>query len=325
MTPYIVLAILLPLILWAYIPLARSIGMCAQSNGSGNEKVAIGGGVIFYIGALIPLLFSENEFNINIWLLMAGGAILGVLSFADDMVKLPPQFRLVVQLLVISTVLYEIFADGNYDIYLISVIACIGFANASNFMDGINGMLALYGIVVLSTLIAVPYVMGPVVCPLYPTANITHYLSGLLIALIVFAMFNVRHHALVFAGDVGSVILGYFIGITIIWMSITYETISMLTLVIVYLIDTFCTFLQRLFNGERVLEPHRKHLYQQLVSQGHAPLRISATYAATQLCINLGWLAVPADMQLLYTIIITLALLTAYISLKIRLLGKTSK
>lgn len=325
MTPYIVLAIVLPLILWAYIPFARRIGMCTQSNGSGNEKVAVGGGVIFYIGAMIPLFFSENEFNISIWLLMAGGAILGVLSFADDMVKLPPQFRLVVQLLVISTVLYEIFEAGHYDIYLISVIACVGFANASNFMDGINGMLALYGIVVLSTLIAVPYVMEPAVYPLYPTANITHYLSGLLIALIVFALFNVRSRSLVFAGDVGSVTLGYFTGITIIWLSIIYDSLSMMSLVIVYLIDTFCTFLQRLFNGERVMEPHRKHLYQQLVAHGYPPLRISASYAATQLCINIGWLAVPADMQLLYTIIVTLALLTAYISLKIRLLGKTSK
>lgn len=325
MTPYIVLAILLPILLWAYIPFARRIGMCAQSNGSGNEKVAVGGGVIFYIGAMIPLLFSENEFNISIWLLMAGGAILGVLSFADDMVKLPPQFRLVVQLLVISTVLYEIFEAGHYDIYLISIIACVGFANASNFMDGINGMLALYGIVVLSTLIAVPYVMEPVVCPLFPTTNITHYLTGLLIALTVFALFNVRHRSLVFAGDVGSVTLGYFAGITIIWLSIIYNTLSMMSLVIVYLIDTFCTFLQRLFNGERVMEPHRKHLYQQLVAQGYSPLRISASYAAIQLCVNIGWLAVPADMQLLYTIIITLALLTAYISLKIRLLGKTSK
>lgn len=320
LTPFIILAAMLPVILWVYIVFAKSIDLCAPTNGNGNDSVPVGGGIIFYIGALVPLLFTSEPFNYNLWLLMAGGAVLGVLSFADDMVKLPPPFRLVVQFMVLAVVLSNICLNRQYDVYLIAVIGCVGYANASNFMDGINGMLSLYGIVVLCSLLAVPYVQWDSVdLSLYPMGDITRLLWGLLLALAVFAIFNVRRHALVFAGDVGSVSLGYFIAVAIVWLSLIYNSVSMLALVLVYLIDTFCTFLQRLFNGERVMEAHRKHLYQRLVATGRPALRVSAAYAAIQLAVSAGWLAVPQQFRLFYTLVAALVLLTVFITLKIRI------
>lgn len=318
---FIILLAILPVIEWVYITFARKAGFCAQSP-DGSSCVPVGGGIIFYIGATLPLLVSSPFFDANIWLLLAGGAVLGVLSFADDMVKLPPLFRLVVQFAVLSVVLVRLFTAGYYDIYLICVIACVGFANASNFMDGINGMLAAYSAVVLLTLEAVPFMGWPerAILGNMPTIEqIQYLLGGLLTAVAVFAVFNMRSKAKVFAGDVGSVGIGYFIGICIVWMSIIYRNVSMPIVVLIYMTDTFCTFLQRLFNGENVLQSHSKHLYQLLTRHGIAPLKVAGAYACIQLVINAGWLATPRPFQLLYSLITIIVVVSVYITIKIRL------
>lgn len=312
----IILAVILPPIELLYIRLARHLGIGARPYGDVSQHFTpIGGGIIIYIGALLPAACGLLDFHSA--LLLGGAALLGVLSFADDLVKLPPGFRLIVQIMVIATVLWQLPANGLYDAYILGGIACVGYINSSNFMDGINGMLCLYGLVVLASLLAVlMWFMPPTDPYFFSRDTFIDLCIGLSIALAVFAFFNCRRHALVFAGDVGSIGLGYFSGIMLVMIVLVTGYYSVALFVIIYIIDTFFTFLERLFNGEDVMKPHCKHLYQRLVSHGYAPLKVSAAYAALQAAINILWFAIPEPFLNLYAILVTLAVMTTYIVIK---------
>lgn len=317
----IIITAALLLLEWIYIIFARKINLCVPSS-TGTNKTPVGGGFIFYLGATAALLSLGVHLDANVWLLLAGGAVLWVLSFADDTINLPAKFRLAVQIAILSVVLMPLWEQGCYGIFFLCLTGCVGYTNSSNFMDGINGMLALNSAVVLLTLMAVPIVLTPSQTPseaLPSPAQVQTLATGLLIAVTVFAFFNVRRKAKVFSGDVGSVCMGYFIGMSIVWLSLIYRNVTIPVLVSLFLIDTFYTFIQRLIKGENVLQAHRKHLYQLLTQRGIAPLKVSAGYAAVQLSVNAGWLAAGRQYQLPYSFTVFVLLSAVYFTLKRRL------
>lgn len=314
----VILALLLPTLELLYIRTARHLGIGARPYGDVSQRFTpIGGGIIIYVGALLPAACGLFDFHTA--LLLGGAALLGVLSFADDLVKLPPGFRLIVQIMVIATVLWELPAMGLYDAYILGGIACVGYINSSNFMDGINGMLCLYGLVVLAAicalLLCLPHDTSYFLDPEIPEIFI-HLCIGLALALVVFGIFNCRNHALVFAGDVGSIGLGYFTSIMLVLTIISSGYMSAAIFVVLYITDTFCTFLERLFNGEDVMKHHSKHLYQRLVHHGYPVLKVAAGYAVVQALINIVWFVVPLPFRNLYAIMVALAVMTAYIIIK---------
>ena len=92
--------------------------------------------------------------------------------------------------------------------------------------------------------------------------------------------------------------------------------------VLVFLIDTFCTFVERLLRGDNVFMSHRRHLYQLLIRRGARPLAVSAGYAAVQLAVNGAWLMLPATARPAYSIASAALLLTLYIFIRIIALKK---
>ncbi|MDE6206274.1 MAG: hypothetical protein K2M55_00520 [Muribaculaceae bacterium] len=338
--PLAILAMVLPLLLWTYITVLRRHRLLAPSRPAERTdmSVPVGGGIVFILGALVPLFFTDCP--TRIWWIMAGGGLLATISFADDIVTISPRVRLIVQIAVFALVLTQIVApSAQHAIYILALLACVGYTNASNFMDGINGMLALYGLAVLGTILAAIPTAAPISVPdttselISLTANgldspvgfaraLQYILAGLTVAVGVFAFFNCRQRALVFAGDVGSVTLGYFIAIALVWLAVTLETVSVAVFVAVYVVDTFCTFLERLRRGEAVMQAHKSHLYQRLTASPKGrperksnplnPLAVSGAYAALQLAINIGWLLLPDSLRLAYAALVTLLLLAVY-------------
>lgn len=273
--------------------------------------VPVGGGIIIVIASLLALFF---DFVQVLYPLIFTGVALGIVSFIDDLRGLSPLLRLCLQLLASGFVLSPLLADGHYDIYFIALLGCTGYINSSNFMDGINGMLTSYSLVTLGTLYAIVRYRLLGVPGDY--GEFTEAFEGLWVfliaALLVFSFFNFRTKALVYAGDTGSITTGYFAALSICFVGMAYSTPSVVVITGVFLTDTFCTFLYRLFNGEAVMQPHKKHLYQQLVSRGASPLAVSAAYAGIQAAINAGWLCTPATFRNIYAIVVAIALVTSY-------------
>lgn len=306
----VVLAAVLALLEWAYIRVARRnhIGVTASDKGR-RRFVAVGGGFIFILAAIMAVAVfpATAPYIFLVYMYVGGGAILAVLSYADDLITLSPRLRLGVHIAVTALVLALMPFGSNYLLYACAVIACTGYMNASNFMDGINGMLALYSGVVLATLACV--MPSPVVL-------------ALLVSTAVFAAYNCRREPSVYSGDVGSITIGFFIATSLVYYILDSDEYSAAVFVLVFLIDAFCTFMERLLRGDNVFMSHRRHLYQLLIRRRAHPLTVSAGYAAVQLAVNGVWLMLPEAARPVYAIASAAILLTLYIFIRIFALKK---
>lgn len=284
------------------------IGAPVTPRSSHRTFTATGGGVAVVVAVVCywvgwsPQVTSEEE------LMLAGGLLLGVVSYCDDLSNLSPKLRLFIHAIVVGGVYYQCLVGGHYDYFLLLMIFGVGIVNAFNFMDGINGMLAGYGAVVLATLICVLSVLGSPMVTL---------LSLILASLLIFAFFNFRTRALLFSGDVGAITVGFFVFCGLAQAIMTTYNVSMIVFVAVFIVDTLFTIIQRLFAGEHILEPHRRHLYQSLTLRRHVPqLYVSSAYALLQAVINVLWFVIPVGLRLSYAIIVFGALTCVYFYLK---------
>lgn len=302
-----------------YIRIARKymIGAKQEQRSSHRGYKLSGGGIIFILAAWLYCLLGFNNPWLSDFGLMVGGAsALAIVSFADDIKNLSPKARLLVQVLVVGLTFYPFIISEQYDIFLLILLGGIGFINAYNFMDGIDGMMAGYSLVTLSTLYYCCHYLGAGVDE--------NFVLTILLSVGVFSIFNFRRKALCFAGDVGSIVMGFFILYLMVDVIKVSHNASILIFLIVYGIDTVFTIFQRLFAGENILLPHRLHLYQKMANQWHIPhYKISSGYALTQLVVNVGYFMIPTYLQWTYFILITTILTIAYFMLKFPALRHT--
>ena len=145
-------------------------------------------------------------------------------------------------------------------VVLIGLIVCVGAINIFNFMDGINGITAGYGMAV-----AVPLVL------LNREMNFVEqsFLIVTILSLSVFGVFNFRGRgrAKCFAGDVGSIGLAFIILFIIGRLIIQTGDVTWLVLIVVYGVDGCLTICHRILLQENLGEAHRKHVYQLMANE----------------------------------------------------------
>ena len=320
---YIAIAAIILVLELIYLPIARKIRIGAKiTNRSSHKKYTITcGGFIFYVAALLCFAFFSNILPSNTPQLLICGSVLFLISFIDDIHEISPSLRLICHTIVATVMFSSFFETEHPEYFLILVIFSVGFINGYNFMDGINGMMALYTILTLGTLLF-----------MYHTCIYRLIIAGyepmilcLGIAAIVFSFFNVRKNAICFSGDVGSIVLGFFIAVFVARYIIVTAEASVVVILIVYAVDTSLTIIQRLFMGADIFTPHRLHLYQILVNKMKIPhLKVSIGYALVQLAINCGYFLTEREFRWSYTIIVTIIVATTYFILKRNFLKKAS-
>lgn len=311
---YLVTLIALLLTETVYIVIARHYGIGAPvcERSAHRRYTPTGGGIIFPISILLFALFHHTHLSAELLLMLGGMCVLAVVSMMDDISELSPTVRLVVQIVVVSAVFHCFIATATLHIFLILLICGVGFINAFNFMDGINGIMSVYSIV---TLTALGIAFSRIGVPLDSNTYQLIIYSG--IAVVVFSLFNLRRQAVIFAGDVGSISLGFVIMYLAATLILRSGNPAFLVLLMVYAVDTVLTIIGRLFDGENIFLPHRRHLYEMLVNQGrHQHYAIALSYAATQLVIDAVFFFVPVELQWTYVIIVTILLVTAYFVIK---------
>lgn len=274
-----------------YMPIAKSKGWTSQKNmRRDNHPVAvIGGGIIFYVGMVLWSLgmsFVYGDYAPGSYFLI-GLTMLAATSFADDILCLSVWIRLLVHFVAIGFMCFSFpVIEMSPWLLVLYVTAAGGFVNGYNFMDGINGMTAGYSVVVLGVL-------------LYINSMAMHFSSGSLIAValgaaMVFGFFNFRRRALVFAGDVGSISMGYIVTFLMTQYILMSGSCAGLVLVSVYVTDIVMTILRRLLEGDNIFRAHRKHIYERLHFVWRLPqLCISSVYCLMQLGISVIYLCLP--------------------------------
>jgi UDP-N-acetylmuramyl pentapeptide phosphotransferase/UDP-N-acetylglucosamine-1-phosphate transferase len=259
-----------------YFSFARKYQIVDKPNkrSSHAEPTLRGGGLLFpllYLLANVTLYFAARN-HVSVWFLVGLFLVAGI-SFWDDVRTLSPKLRILVHVVAVSVCFWQ---TGIFDLTFLTIavayILVIGSMNAYNFMDGINGITALYSMVAVSTL---HYLL--------PEINLEY----VLVALVIFGFYNLRKRAVCFSGDVGSVSLSYIIAFCICKLMVDTHNVKWILLLGVYGIDSVITILYRLKRGENIFKPHRTHLYQYLANErGISHIGVSLIYALAQLSLN---------------------------------------
>jgi UDP-N-acetylmuramyl pentapeptide phosphotransferase/UDP-N-acetylglucosamine-1-phosphate transferase len=283
-----------------------------SARSSHRDITITGAGFIFPIAFFLPLALT-GEF-IHYRSTIAGLLLISLVSFADDLKSVHPVIRVTVQVIAVSLLLWQtggLFKMKAWQI-VPGFILVVGIINSYNFMDGINGMNALYSLSMMGIL-AIIRLSGILFLP------VPEVFYSLIAALLAFSLFNVRKKALCFSGDVGSISIAYIVSLMIIQVMIATDSAVWILLFGVYGLDSVGTIVLRLIRGEKVWMPHRTHFYQYLVNERKWPhVRVSALYAVMQFVLSI----------ILYTIGFFPALMLygvyilAYIYIRLRWEGK---
>ena len=242
-----------------------------EKRSSHNTPKPRGGGIIFVlIGSLGSLLLGNTSLVFCL--------PLAIYSFIDDFKNLSVKKRFFIQFFTIIV----IFLISNFGktlvlqnlnfftpiIFTLAIIGGIAVINFTNFMDGIDGLVAgCLSIFFIYYLLSI---------------NQTIFLLPLLLSLIAFLIFN-WSPSKVFMGDVGSTFLGAVCVLLIFRFDSFYNIFSYLLILFPLFGDAFFCVIFRFYNRENIFQPHKKHLYQRLHQFGWTHQKVSIIYISATL------------------------------------------
>jgi len=214
--------------------------------------------------------------------LLGGVALLGMLSWMDDLTGLPPVVRLIAQALAVALCLVWLPPEARVlpivptpAERLLLGIAWLWFVNLFNFMDGIDGLAGSEALAV-----AVGYLI------VSAWAGLDGELCRLAIVLAAVAMAYLLwnwHPSSVLMGDAGSIPLGFLLGWLMLDLAFRGCWAAAVILPLYFVADATFTLAARALRGEKLSQPHREHFYQRAVLAGVAPpgvvLRVGAVNA----------------------------------------------
>jgi len=281
---YILVTTVLFISILIYFKIADKYNIIDKPNHrSAHTQITLrGGGIIFPLAFIVFCLFNLNEVIQNYWSFGLGLLAICIISFIDDIRTLSNKIRLSIHLISVILLLYftGAFTLMPFWVWPILFVIIIGTLNAYNFMDGINGMTGNYSLITLGSL---AYINKDIIQ--FTDENFIIYP---ILACLVFLFFNFRKKAKCFAGDVGSMGIGFWvIGLTTLLIMRTGEY-KYILLLSVYGMEVVLTIMERILLKENIFEAHRRHLYQLFANEKKVShLVISSVYAACQLLINI--------------------------------------
>ena len=303
---YLGLLILFIALELVYFKIADKYNIIDKPNArSSHTAITIrGGGILFPFAISIAYLLGYISWQITIAV-----ALVAVISFIDDVKPLSQLPRFASHAIAVGLVFFDLhlFSEAIW-ILVILFVLIIGWINAFNFMDGINGITVLYSLISIVTFAFLPVNQSSL-----PVLIIMG------ISCLVFGLFNVRKKAKTFAGDVGSISMALFLGYFMIKTIIESGQFGFVLFFAVYGIDAVITIVSRLVKKENIFQPHRSHLYQYLANEkGFSHVVVASLYASAQLMINIVVVYMDEKGYLSLNVVGLFLLLLTFIYLMIR-------
>ena len=329
-----------------YFKIADHFNIIDKPNerSSHSSIVLRGGGIIFSVAIIVWYLWMlvSGEWSVVVDYLpfILGLVLICCVSFWDDIHSLPDSVRLVAQFVAMGVMFWNlgIMHWNMWWVVLLALIVFVGATNIINFMDGINGITAGYSLAVLVPLGLVNRSFaslrmtvgdfrmtddgfGMVGAGLDMAGGFIEesFLVVAIIGVLMFSWFNFRPKgkAKCFAGDVGSVGIGFIMLFVIGKLILATNDITWLTFLIVYGVDGCCTIIHRIMLHENLGEAHRKHAYQLMANElGMSHVTVSLFYMVLQLAISLVMIyLIPntAVAHWVYLIVVGAVLVAAYV------------
>ncbi len=268
------LSLLLPIVVR---PLLKRLGVVDVPNDRSSHTTLVirGMGVAVAAAVLVALALSLATGLVAvdrslILVIIGVVAAASTLGWLEDLRGLSIRIRASVQLLIgviCTAALATTIDNSSYWWIPVGAIAVATYINTANFMDGINGISGMHGIVV-----GVFYAWAGML-----SDQLWLTVAGVVVAAAFagFLPWNLGR-GFVFLGDVGSYLLGSAIAaiaVTGLLAGVYLE--YLLSPVLIYLADTFTTFLRRARRGERLYAAHRQHVYQRLTDTGLTHVQVA--------------------------------------------------
>ena len=287
---YIGIAIVLLAFEFAYLKIAKSLKIVDLPHHQSSHRgwVIRGGGIVFYFAFLLWSVMHGYRWGGG----LLGLTILAGISFIDDVRSVSPIVRLFCQFIAIIVMFdHSGLLKNSLHVIVILAIACVGAINIYNFMDGINGMTGGYSLVVSLALLYVNKYMVH-----FAPESLLVYVT---LSVVVFCFFNFRRRAKCFAGDVGSLSIGFILVYFVLIVALRGHSMSWIAMLIVYLVDGGMTILHRILLRENLMKPHKKHAYQIMANELKMPhLVVSGIYMGLQAVCCVWYIACPGYLTL---------------------------
>lgn len=313
---FFALALFLP---YVVSPLLKKLQLVDTPNhrSAHTTPTIRGAGLAVALAIILGLVASLFIFDLEANNLAIGVTVLltvvltAALGFIEDTRGISVKGRLGCQLLLSAAVaLWMLYLTDQHPIWAVP-LALVGmfYINAANFMDGINGISSIHGILLGAT----AFIVGV----LESNAALLTIGSIISLSFLGFLPWNFPN-AQMFLGDVGSYVVGglYFaIGF---W---TFFVTGSLFLAIApglyYIFDVLYTLVVRKHRGKDLTEAHRDHLYQQL--QRCQGSHVSATLIAVFISFLVTVLALAGTYDLIPMPVTLLLCLVALLVLPLTL------
>ncbi len=282
-------------LLEVYFKIAERFGIMDKPNERSSHKVVTlrGAGVVFVFLLLMVWVYGFVHYKLNFlphsgkslnfgnfknvgffW----GLLIIAVVSFYDDVKPLPPKVRMAIQFVAVALMVVPL--GVSWWVMVVALVLVVGTLNAYNFMDGINGITALYSLVGVGTAYAM-LLMG------YNLVLGRELWLALGASLLAFSFYNVRKKARCFSGDVGAVSVAFVLTYWIFGLVLSEGSLVYILFLGVYGLDAVATIALRLYRKENIFEAHRSHYYQYLANErGWSHVGVSVLYAGLQAVLN---------------------------------------
>lgn len=244
------------------------------------------GGYIFVLSALVSPFF---ELNLSLFIIIP----LAIIGLIDDKFNLSPKVRLLSQFIIcfILSILLSpsYFLINNFGYISLPIIILIGVSiiNFSNFMDGIDGLVAGCYLVIFVT---AALFIGKIYIPII----------GVLLA---FLIFNWSPSKL-FMGDVGSTFLGGLFLTVLLQCKSFEEFVAFILISIPLMLDAFICVIRRFLKRKNIFKPHRDHLYQRLYDNKFPDYKISTLYILSTAIISFSYTIYGLSFSIISTLVV---------------------
>jgi UDP-GlcNAc:undecaprenyl-phosphate GlcNAc-1-phosphate transferase len=230
-----------------------------------------GGGIAFSISALLVVAICDLDLFLDNYLVFISITLVLITGIIDDIKNCRPRFKFIAIFFAVALLYVDgcsIHALGDYvglhvELYWILVFpftyfAVVGFTNALNLIDGIDGLAGGVAFIILGTFLAVGMKFGD-------TFIIT--LSGsFMFSLLAFLFLN-WNPAKIFMGDSGSLTLGFVIAVLGIKSLAYINPTVVLFIAALPLLDTMLVMLRRKQRSQSIFKADKNHLHHILHNQ----------------------------------------------------------
>lgn len=285
--PIIILPILLPtLILMAK---RKRIIDAPNYRKTQQRPVSLMGGMLVVCVMVVSLSIASIYVPLNdLFPAMCMVVLLMTIGLIDDSIDLSFYVKFVIQVIVVLilcfagpyriTSLWTVFGIETLPLgwaCVLSVLAGVAIMNAINFLDGIDGLTAVYGMFVgvVMTVWGIHH------------HEFSHAILSLIIAssMFAFGIFNgFASRYKIYLGDSGSLVLGLYVYLSVCkilshripqaHLSNGYEVAFVVSLLAVPLFDSMRVIVGRIVKGKSPFKGDRTHLHHVLVDLGYTHL-----------------------------------------------------